>query len=95
MADSVQLLPPWTRESIAAGLRSLKMFALLGGYRGKPAADVDALIAAVLSIANYATTNVESLIELDVNPVIVRPIGKGAIAVDALIRLQEPVSHEE
>jgi acetyl-CoA synthetase len=89
LVDSVQLLPPWTRESIAAGVRSLKVAALLGGYRGKPAADVDALVDAILAIARYATAHVETLIELDVNPVIVRPIGKGAIAVDALIRLQE------
>jgi acetyl-CoA synthetase len=95
LADSVQLLPPWTRESIGAGLRSLKIASLLGGYRGKPTADVEALIDAILSIAHYATAHVETLIELDVNPVIVRPVGKGAIAVDALIRLQEPSLHEE
>jgi hypothetical protein len=48
-----------------------------------------ALIAAVLAIAGYAEAQLETLLELDVNPIIVRPAGCGAVAVDALIRLRE------
>jgi acetyl-CoA synthetase len=94
MADSVSLLPPWTRESIAAGLERLAIARLLVGYRGKAAADVEALIDAVLSVARYAAANLARLMELDVNPVIVRPVGRGAVAVDALIRLRGPNSLE-
>jgi acyl-CoA synthetase (NDP forming) len=90
MADSVSLLPPWNRDSVAAGLARLSIARLLAGYRGKPAADVDALIDAVLSVARYAAANLAQLIELDVNPVIVRPIGRGVMAVDAMIRLRTP-----
>jgi hypothetical protein len=61
---------------------------LFGGYRGKPAADVDALIGTVLSVAHYASDNLAVLVELDVNPVIVRPAGLGAVAVDTMIRLR-------
>ncbi len=89
LADSVSLLPPWTRESIQSGLQRLTLRRLLAGYRGKPAADVDALIAAVLGVARYARDHVATLVELDVNPVIVRPSGLGAVAVDAMIRLRE------
>jgi acetate---CoA ligase (ADP-forming) len=92
MADSVSLLPPWTRESIAAGLKRLGIFRLFAGYRGKPAADVEALIDAALCVAGYAEANVSRLVELDVNPVIVRPAGRGVMAVDALIRLKTPNS---
>ncbi len=92
LADSVSLLPPWTAQSIGAGLERLTIARVFGGYRGKPPADVDALIAAILGVARYATENVAALIELDVNPVIVRPLGKGAVAVDALIRLKEIAS---
>ena len=88
MADSVSLLPPWTREAVAAGIKRLGFYRLLVGYRGKPAADVEALIDAVLCVSRYAEANVSRLAELDVNPVIVRPAGSGAIAVDALIRLK-------
>jgi len=89
MADSVSLLPPWSHDSIAAGLRRLGIARLLAGFRGKPAADVDALIDAALSVARYAAANIAGLIELDVNPVIVRPRGKGAVAVDTMMRLKK------
>lgn len=88
LSDSVSLLPPWTRASVESALRSLTAGKLLGGYRGKPAADVDALTDAILSVARYASENVAALVELDVNPVIVRAAGLGAVAVDAMIRLK-------
>jgi acyl-CoA synthetase (NDP forming) len=88
LSDSVSLLPPWTRASIESALRGLTVGKLLAGYRGKPAADVDALTRAILGVARYASENVAALVELDVNPVIVRPAGLGAVAVDAMIRLK-------
>jgi acetate---CoA ligase (ADP-forming) len=88
MADSVSLLPPWSRDTIAAGLRRLTIAKLLAGYRGKPAADVDALLEAILSVGRYAAANVSRLVELDVNPIIVRPAGRGAVAVDTMIRMR-------
>jgi acyl-CoA synthetase (NDP forming) len=88
LSDSVSLLPPWTRASIESALRRLTVATLLAGYRGKPAADVDALISTVFGVARYAADNLAALVELDVNPVIVRPAGFGAVAVDAMIRLK-------
>jgi hypothetical protein len=88
LSDSVSLLPPWTYQSVAAGLQRLTIRKLFGGYRGKPAADVRALIDTVLGVARYASANVDALVELDVNPVIVRPEGLGAVAVDTMIRLK-------
>jgi acyl-CoA synthetase (NDP forming) len=87
VADSVTLLPPWTRESITAAVRRLGAARLLAGYRGKPAGDIGALVDIILGVARYASANVGSVVEIDVNPVIVRPLGLGAVAVDALIRL--------
>jgi len=87
--DTVSLLPLWSRESVAVALRRLKMAALLDGHRGKPPGDVEALIDAILAIGRYATANRDTLAELDVNPIIVRPRGAGAIAVDVLIRKAE------
>jgi acetyl-CoA synthetase len=87
LADSVTLLPPFTRASIESALASLKLGTLLGGYRGKPSGDVPALIDAVISVTRYAAAHLDTLSEIDVNPIIVRPAGRGAVAVDALIRL--------
>jgi acetyl-CoA synthetase len=89
LADSVTLLPPWTRASIESALSRLKVFKLLAGYRGKPPGDVGALIDAVQAITRYAAANLAALTEIDVNPVIVRPAGLGAVAVDVLIRLKK------
>ena len=90
LRDSVTLLPPFTAEAIAAALGRLRMARLLDGYRGRPAGDVAALVQTALACTRYAHANLERLVELDLNPVIVRPRGLGAVAVDALIRLEEP-----
>jgi hypothetical protein len=86
LADSVSLLPPWTKQSIEAALPQLLVARLLNGYRGKPAGDVSALIESILGIARYAGAHLDTLVELDVNPIIVRPKGHGVVAVDAMIR---------
>ncbi len=87
--DRVSLLPPWTRPSIAAALQKLKIARVLAGYRGQPGGDLDALIDAVLAIGRYAADHCEVLVEMDVNPLMVRPQGLGVVAVDALISIQE------
>jgi hypothetical protein len=89
LKDSTSLLPPFTAESVRAALGRLRIARLLGGFRGKPAGDVPALVAAVLAVARYAEAHLESLAELDVNPIIVRPSGHGVVAVDVLLRLTE------
>jgi acetate---CoA ligase (ADP-forming) len=87
LGDSVTLLPPFTAEAITAALGRLRVAKLLRGFRGGPPADVAALAQAALACASYAAAHLEQLVELDLNPVIVRPAGRGAVAVDALIRL--------
>src|SRR5882762_2011541 len=89
LRDSVSLLPPFTAASIEAALGRLRVGKLLAGYRGRPPADVAALVQTALACTRYAAANLERLVELDLNPVIVRPQGSGAVAVDALIRLEE------
>ena len=76
--------------AIRRGLAQLSVAKLLDGFRGKPRGDLPALIELVLGITRYASAHIEQLVELDVNPVIVRPNGLGAVAVDTLIRMREP-----
>jgi acetate---CoA ligase (ADP-forming) len=85
--DSVTLLPPFTRKSIEGALGRLRMAPLLNGYRGRAPADVEALVTTILNVTRYARAHLEQLAELDLNPVIVRPRGRGVVAVDALLRL--------
>jgi acetyl-CoA synthetase len=89
LADTVTLLPPWTAEAIDAALRQLSIEKLLAGFRGRKPGDREALVKAISGVARYAEAHLEDLIEIDVNPIIVRPEGRGAVAVDALVRLQQ------
>ncbi len=87
LQDAQTLLFPVAREEVLHALQSLKSWPLLAGFRGKAAGDVAALVDAVLAIAAYAQAHGHTLLELDVNPVLVLPAGQGVLAVDALIRL--------
>ena len=93
LQDSVSLLPPFTPAAIEAALMRLGIGKLLDGFRGRPPADVAALVASAMACARYAEANVDRLVELDINPVIVRAQGRGAVAVeraDPAAALKEP-----
>jgi acetyl-CoA synthetase len=89
LQDTATLLPPFTSAAVQEAIGRLGVGRLLGGYRGRPPGDLPALVRAVLACARYAEDNVDRLLELDLNPVIVRPAGLGVVAVDALVRLAE------
>ena len=83
LADTVTLVLPATADEIGAALRRLRLWPLLDGYRGRPKADVAALIAAVQQLAHLMKADT-SIDEIEINPMILRTTG--AVAVDALIR---------
>ncbi|MFA5962720.1 MAG: acetate--CoA ligase family protein [Sphingomonas sp.] len=83
--QDVRLLPPdLTRAAIAAELRRLKGGALLDGWRGSPALDVDAVADIVVALSRLLEA-APSIREIDLNPVVIYPSGQGAVALDALI----------
>ena len=61
---------------------------LLGGLRGRPKADADALVALVVRLSRFFVDHADVIDEIEVNPVIVRPEGLGAVAADALMILK-------
>jgi acetate---CoA ligase (ADP-forming) len=61
---------------------------LLQGFRGRPAADIDALAETLVRVSELAAALGQRLAELDLNPVMVLPQGQGVKAVDALLVLQ-------
>jgi acyl-CoA synthetase (NDP forming) len=89
LADSATLLLPASGDDVERALQKLKVTRLLEGYRGAPHGDKAALVNAVLAVARYAEARQETLLELEVNPLLVLCDGRGAYAVDALIRLNE------
>ena len=88
LKDSATLLLPVTAPDVDNALRGLKMFPLLDGYRGRPKADVDAAVRAILGIADFALANATRLAELDINPLIV--CAEGAWVADALMVFADP-----
>ncbi|MEN3746628.1 acetate--CoA ligase family protein [Sphingomonas sp. HF-S3] len=87
LLHDVRLLPPdLTRGAIAAEIRKLRMAPLLGGFRGAPKADVAAVAVLVQQLGRMMIAN-PAIREVDLNPVVVAPVGQGAVALDALITL--------
>ena len=79
--DTVCLLAPATDTEIRNAILSLRTAPLLNGYRGKPAGDLDALVALTQKV--IAMTLNEGLVEVELNPVLVTKTS--AVAVDALM----------
>ena len=61
---------------------------ILTGFRGRPAGNVEALADAVMRLSQLASELEDEVCEVDLNPVLVLPAGKGVIAVDALVALR-------
>src|SRR5689334_16142603 len=60
----------------------------LGGVRGAPPADRAALASALVSLADFGVALGDRLESVDVNPLLVRAVGEGALALDALVVLR-------
>ncbi|MEC9196947.1 MAG: acetate--CoA ligase family protein [Pseudomonadota bacterium] len=88
LADTVSLLLPVIEEDIRDALASLRAAPLLLGYRGRPAADIGAVVEAVLSVQSFVIAQAAQVQEVEINPLLCCP--SGAVAVDALIRMGEP-----
>ena len=84
-----QVLLPASRAEIETALARLPLYGVLAGYRGRAGCDMPALVDAIAAVAAFATAHGEQLEELDVNPLLALP--KGAVVVDALIRMREPL----
>ena len=82
--DVTYLALPVSEEQVLVALRRLKLWTLLQGFRGKPAADVGALASAAVRFGEMFLATPDVL-EFEINPVIVRPKGQGLSAVDALV----------
>jgi acetyl-CoA synthetase len=82
--DTVTLLLPATSDDVRDALRSLAVWPLLNGFRGR-SGDLEGVVEAVSAVVEYATSYPDRLMEVEVNPLLVRP--DSVVAVDALIRL--------
>jgi len=87
LRDTALALAPVGKLEARRMLESLKGFKLLQGYRGAPAADLDAVCEAIARISEFAADHADAIEEIDVNPLLAR--ADGAVALDALIVLRD------
>lgn len=81
---------PVDEAQATAMLQSLKAFALLDGARGRPKADVPAAAKAIAALSRFAVRHGDSVSEIDINPLVVLDLGRGAHALDALLVPEPP-----
>ena len=80
-------IAPITEYDAREQIHEIKGFPILDGYRGKPKADIDAIVKTLLTISDLVTKH-EEINEMDLNPVFIYE--KGLICVDARIILKKP-----
>jgi acetyltransferase len=76
---------PITRREAQAMIAEVKGARLLHGFRGRPAADLEALADTLVRVSHLAMYLEGHLAELDINPLMVLPSGQGVKPVDALV----------
>ena len=85
LADVAIRIPPISATEARRALENLKGAKIFSGARGAPPADIEALADMAARLAWLAYDLGDDIAEMDLNPVIVLPVGQGAFAVDALL----------
>lgn len=86
--DVTYRVAPFDRIEALSMIREIRGAKLFDGVRGQPARDVDALADLLVAVSDMAWLTRERVAEMDINPVLVRPVGKGVVAADALVVLK-------
>lgn len=86
--DVSRRLLPLTPQSARAMIAETRCSELLGGYRGRPACDVDALVDTLVKLSDFVVEHAHRIEELEINPLAVRPQGQGVMALDAVLSFQ-------
>ncbi|WP_218511174.1 acetate--CoA ligase family protein [Variovorax sp. dw_308] len=87
---TMRLLPSeggLSREEALGMAQELKTWPLLDGFRGRPKADVEALVDAIVAFSQMAAQLGDRLVEAEINPVFVLPEGQGVRAADGVVVL--------
>ena len=87
---TMRLLPPrggLDPEEALSMVHDLITWPLLDGFRGRPKADVEALVSTIVAFSLMAAQLGERLIEAEINPVFVLPAGQGVRAADGVVVL--------
>ncbi len=86
--DVARTLLPLTAASARALVERTRCHRLLAGHRGGVAADVDALVDALLSLSDAVVREADRIDEVEINPLAVRAQGQGVVALDAVVTVR-------
>ena len=86
--DITYRLAPFDSETAREMVAELRASPILSGVRGKPPGDLEALVQTLVAISELAWQLRDSLQEMDINPLLVLPAGRGVVAADALLRFR-------
>jgi acyl-CoA synthetase (NDP forming) len=87
LSDVALRVLPATRDEVRQMIYEIRGGAVLHGVRGQPRLDVEAVVDALWRLALLGHQQRQFVEQVDVNPLIVYPEGKGVIGVDALVVL--------
>jgi acetate---CoA ligase (ADP-forming) len=73
-----------TARDMIAELAILRVFR---GFRNRPHGDLEALAQAIVAMSQLAVDEDVTVLDAEINPLIINPVGQGVIAVDALVAL--------
>lgn len=85
LKDVVLKPVPLSRVDAYKMLQDIKGAALLNGVRGRQALDQEALVEILLGVSQLAVEAGDTLLSLDINPVMVLEQGKGAKILDGVL----------
>ena len=74
-----------TPAEIRRAIGRLRIASILGGVRGEPSMDIDALCEMLFGLGRLMADSKQRIDSIDLNPVMLRDVGKGCIAVDAVV----------
>jgi acyl-CoA synthetase (NDP forming) len=81
--DTTFRVPPFSRAEAHRMVGEVRGYPMLTGFRGRPPADLDALVGVIMAVQRIALDGVVT--ELDINPLLALP--DRAVALDALVRV--------
>ncbi len=88
LKDLTRRFAPFDIATATEMIGEIKGAALLKGFRGQPALDVEALADTLSRLSWLIADHADRIAEIDINPLFVRAAGQGVVAADALLVLK-------
>ncbi len=95
LRDVTFRIAPFGVEEAHRMIAELRGVAILKGARGQPPCDLDTLAAALSRLSLFAAAKRAEFTSIDINPLLVRPKGEGAAALDALILASDTIPGDD